>query len=162
MIKTLSSYYLSIPFNSPLTGVICTEYTINLYIWSGLKASVPVTPDYTITKKNLATSTGTDKVNIARLLNDYIDFTPNTSLTTSLISHNNQKWVHSEVVYTTTNVLDLNVKQIPLTDLVVRGYGYGIEGENPTTPTNQIHISGLVYKVNLDTIFTIPIKLNEI
>ena len=41
MIKSLSSYYITIPFVSPLTSATCTSYTIKLYIWSGEKASVP-------------------------------------------------------------------------------------------------------------------------
>jgi hypothetical protein len=162
MIKSLSSYYLTIPFVSPLTGVVCTSYKINLYIWSGLKADVHATPIYVISKNNIASSLGNDKINIARLLNDYIDFFPTTAPTTSLISSNNQKWYKSEVIYTTTDPLDLDVPQLGSVDLVLKGYGYGNEGENAQTPSNNILIPIADYKVNRGAIFTIPIKLNEV
>ena len=161
MIKALSSYYLSIPFVSPLTAATCTSYTINLYIWSGLKSAVPTTPIYIISKDNIASSIGTDKINIARLLNDYVDFTPNIGSTTGLISHNNQKWYKSEVIYTTADAGDLDVKQLETIDLVVKGYGYGNEGQNAQPPTNKIYIPIGSYKINRASIFTIPFKLDE-
>ena len=37
MIKTLSPYYINIPFVSPLTSLVCTSYTLKIYIWKGLK-----------------------------------------------------------------------------------------------------------------------------
>lgn len=162
MIKSLSSYYLEIPFVSPLTSVVCTSYKINLYVWSGLKSAVPITPIYTISKDNVAASIGTDKINIARLLNDYVDFNPNIGVTTGLISSNNQKWYKSEVIYTTTDIADLNVKQLENIDLVVKGYSYGNEGMNAQPPTNNVYIPIGSYKINRGAVFTIPFKLDEI
>ena len=161
MIKALSSYYLSIPFLSPLTGATCTSYTVNLYIWSGLKSAVPATPIYTISKDNIAASIGTDKINIARLLNDYIEFFPNIGTVTGLISSNNQKWYKSEVIYTTADPLDLNVVQAESIDLVLKGYGYGNEGQNAQPPANKIYIPIGSYKINRSSMFTIPFKLDE-
>lgn len=162
MIKALSSYYLSIPFVSPLTAATCSSYTVNLYIWSGLKSAVPATPIYSISKDNIASSIGTDKINIARLLNDYVDFTPNIGTITGLISSNNQKWCKTEVIYTTADPLDLNVKQAETIDLVLKGYGYGNEGMNAQPPANNVLIPIGSYKINRNSMFTIPFKLNEV
>jgi len=161
MIKALSSYYLSIPFVSPLTSATCTSYTINLYIWSGLKSAVPTTPTYSITKTNIASSIGTDKINIARLLNDYVEFFPNIGATTGLISSNNQKWYKSEVIYTTADPSDTGIAQLETIDLVLKGYTYGNEGMNAQPPANNIYIPIGSYKINRGGIFTIPFKLDE-
>lgn len=162
MIKALSSYYLTIPFISPLTGETCTSYSINLYIWSGEKTAIPAEPVYTITKNNIASSIGNDKINISRLLDDYIEFNPNIASTTSLISSNNQKWYKSEVIYTTTDVADDGVAQNESIDLVLKGYTYGNEGENAQPPANNVYIPVGSYKINRESIFTIPIKLDEV
>lgn len=162
MIKSLSSYYITVPFVSPLTSATCTSYTVKLYVWSGEKASVPATSDYEITKINLTSSIGDDKLNIARLLNDFIEFNPNINVVTGLISANNQKWCRWEVYYTTDDVADDGVAQLGTTDLLLKGYGYGNEGENPQTPTNRLLIPVGRYKVNRNSIFTAPIKLEEI
>lgn len=161
MIKTISTYYKSIPFVSPLTAATCTSYKLNIYVWSGLKAAVPGSTSYEITKQNLAGSTGTDKLNVARLLNDFLDFTPNVNATTGLVTHNNQKWCKLSVEYTTGVGGDVGVEQLEETLLIVKGYGYGDEIENPQIPTNRIHITGTEYKVTRTTIFGIPIKLLE-
>ncbi len=161
MIKTISTYKKSIPFVSPLTSETCTSYKLNVYVWSGLKASVPASTSYEVTKQNLAGSTGTDKLNVARLLDDFLSVTPNVDASTGLVSHNNQKWCKLSVEYTTSNPNDDDVEQLEETLLIVKGYGYGDEIENPQIPANLIHISGTEYKVTRTTIFGVPIKVGE-
>ena len=160
MIKSLSSYYLDIPWQSPLTGETCSSYTVKIYVWSGEKTDVPTTADYIITKDNIVGDTGTDKINIARILNDFIELTPNITTATGITSFNNQKWCKSEVYYTTTDPLD-DTKQLEATDLLIKGYGYGNEGENPTAPANRIHINGKEYNVNRTSVFAIPILITD-
>ena len=109
MIKSLSPYYITIPFTSPLTSAICSAYTLQVFIWNGLKASVPTEPVYSITKKNPTGSDGNDKINIARLVNDHIDFMPQEMSVTGVYNGNNQAWVKTQVVYTTENESDLNM-----------------------------------------------------
>jgi len=161
MIKSLSPYYLSIPFTSPLTSVVCSEYTLQLFIWDGVKATPPGTASYEITKQNIAVSSGTDKINIARLLNDYIDFTPQTMTTTGIYDGNNQKWVKTQVIYTTIDEDDFEVVQLENTTLLLQGYTYGLEGENAQPPTNKIMLSGDEFKVNRNGYFCLPIMLPE-
>jgi len=161
MIKSLSPYYVNIPFVSPLTGATAITYTLNLFIWNGLKNSPPSEAQYQITKENPTGSTGTDKINIARLVNDYINFEPNKSFITELNNGQNQVWVRQEVEYTTSDEDDNGVLQLAETVLCLKGYGYGLEGENPQPPNNKILIPIQDYKVNRNGIFNVPILIDE-
>lgn len=162
MIKSLSPYYVNIPFVSPLTGATAITYTLNLFIWNGAKNDPPIEPQYQITKSNPTSSTGTDKINIARLVNDYINFTPNKSSVTELNDGNNQVWCRVEIIYTTDNPLDDDILQLANTSLVLKGYGYGLDGENSQPPTNKILIPIQDYKVNRNGFFNVPILIDEI
>jgi len=152
MIKSLSPYYLNIPWVSPLTSVVSTAYTLRVYVWDGLKLSPPATASYTMTKPNLATSSGTDKIDISQLINDYIDFEPNG---------NNQRWVKTTVVYTTTDEDDLDIPQLASTNLMLQGYGYGLDGENAQPPTNKILITGNEFKSYRNGYFNFPFIISE-
>lgn len=144
MIKTLSPYYVTIPW---LTAI---SYTLKIYVWDGLKSAVPTTASYSITKINQTNSNGTDKINIARLLNDFIDFTPNES---------NQRWCKVTVTY--TSYLGVGDEQDLFIDLILKGYGYGMSGENPQPPANRILLQGNEFKVNRDGVFNFPILILE-
>ena len=161
MIKTLSPYYINVPLVSPLTGDTALTYTINLFIWSGSKASPPSEPTYQITKSNPTASTGFDKINIARLVNDFIEFKPNLNNTTELSDGNNQIWIRQEIEYNTGNNEDNGELQFAETFLAVKGYGYGLSGENPQLPTNKILLPIQDYKVNRNGKFVIPILIDE-
>jgi len=147
MIKTLSPYYVTIPFVSPLTGVTCSKYTLKIYVWDGLKSTVPAVASYSMTKTNPTSSTGSDKINIARLINDFIDFAPNES---------NQRWCKTSVTYDSSTIEELQT-----INLVLKGYGYGMSGENPQPPANRILLQGVEFKVNRDGVFNLPIKILE-
>lgn len=163
MIKTLSPYYITIPFVDPITEDTCTAYTLKLYVWDGVKATPPVTESYVLTKNNPTSSTGSDKVNIARLLNDFIDFMPATGTAISLIDGDNQRWCKLTLTYTTLveEIPTLGTEQDYLTDLVIKGYSYGMEGENATINSNRILMSGVEFKVNRTGVFNVPIKILE-
>ena len=158
MIKTLSPYYLTIPFVDPSNDETCTTYTLKIYVWDGLKASRPDTHVYSITKNNPTNSTGSDKVNIARLLNDFIDFAPSTGIATGLIDGDNQRWCEVTVTYDTS----FHTDQDFLIDLVLKGYSYGMDGENQSTPSNRVLMSGDEFKVNRTGVFNVPIKILEV
>lgn len=157
MIKTLTPYYVSIPLVNPLTDLVCDSYTIKLFIWAGNKNAVPSTPEYEITKVNAAASNGTEKVNISRIINDFIDFNVEPSLVTSLENSDNQVWVNFYVLYSDQPTLP----QLQFVQLAVKGYGYFTEGENPDTPSNKILINIEDYKVNRNGFFVLPIELDE-
>jgi hypothetical protein len=161
MIKSLSPYYVTTPLISPFSGLTASEYTLQIFVWNGSKASASATPTYESTKVNTSNSIGSHKINIARLVNDFIDFTPARSNTTEDINGNNQVWVKHQVLYTTTDTEEATLAQNIVVDLMVLGYGYGIEGENTSTPTDKILLQGREFNVQRSGIFNVPVLINE-
>jgi hypothetical protein len=160
MINTRSTYYRSVGFVSPLTGATCTEYKLNIYIWTGLQTSVPGTETYSITRKNYESSTGAEDVEIGRLIRSYIELNlTNVTIGTNYINQNssNQTWVKTSVEYTTGNGSDTGVEQSEITLLALGGYGYGNEGLNPQIPSNGILITNNIFRVSRNSLFTIPV-----
>lgn len=156
MIKTLSPYYFEIPWLSPLTGAQAFYYTLSLYIWEGDIANVPAQPQYSLTKINVAELDTTDKISVSRLINDYLNFAPDTTL--GIVAGNNAVWVRKEIVYSTTDPLDDGVVQLQTDDLAIKGYGYGMEGENPQPPLDKVYIQGDEFKANRSSIFSFPVE----
>ncbi len=156
MIKSLSPFYINVPFVDVVTGVTCQKYTLKVYVWGGDKDDAPATATYEITKFNPTASTGTDKINIAREVNDFIDFQCTEVTITDLVDGNNQKWVQTEIYYD-----DLTVPREQTVHLLLRGYGYGMEGENPQIPSNKILIPIQEYKVNREGVFVVPIFVDQ-
>jgi len=160
MIKSLSSYYINIPFLSPLTSDVAIKYTLLIWVWNGIKFAPPTTPTYSRTKKNIDSSVDTDEINIARLVNDFIDFTPQLGAGTGVYDGNNQRWVKTAVIYNTGNPIDTNVVQSQTTVLMLRGYGYGQKGLNPQPPANRILLQGTEFKVQRNGFFNLPIIID--
>ena len=164
MIKSLSPYYVTTPFVNPLGGAVSGEsYTLSIFIWNGLKASPPATAKWIITKTNPTSSTGSDKVNISRLINDFIEFAPQSSVTTATIDAANQWWVTTSVFYEN----DATVQQAT-TSLFSLGFSYGEQGENVTSISSNTllskprMISGAIeYRADRNGVFTVPILVDE-
>lgn len=157
MIKTRSNYYISVPWIHPTDLDIQDYYTLKLYVWSGDIASVPVSAEYEIKKYNATTSNETEKVNIGRLLNDFIEFnTSRQSITQIIDGGTNSKFYKVEVIYEE----DVS-PEITETGLFVQGYGRGNEGENPQPPTNKVYIINDEYNIGVETVFTIPIETDS-
>jgi len=161
MIKSLSPYYVTTPFLSPLTSEQCTEYKLQLYVWNGLKASVPADPTYEVSILNTDVSDGDSKVNISKLINDLLEFSTNSSSITDALDGNNQLWVQHDVIYTTTDVADDDVQQIITTTLMVSGYNYGLDGENAQPPANKIFLQGDEFKMNRAGYYNVPVLIDE-
>lgn len=157
MIKSLSPNYYSTPWISPLTGATATAYTINIYVWAGDINAVPASPQYSLTKQNIGQSVGIDKLNISRLVNDFLIFEPTLSL--GLNPTLNQRWTYKEIIYTTANPSDDGVKQLTQRQLALKGYVYGYEGENGQPPTDYVYVNGREFKVNRSTIFSLPLQM---
>lgn len=163
MIKSLSPFYVETSFVSPRSGLTCTAYTLNIYVWNGSATNYPITPSYAITKNNPTSSTATDKINIARIVNSFINITPQQGTGQEFLDGNNQKWCKTEVIYTTASALDATVPQNVSVDLLTRGYNYGMDGENGQQPSNKIMVSsGTEYHVNRSGFFSLPIELDMI
>ena len=161
MIKALSPYWIEIPFVSPNTLLTCTDFTLQIFVWNGEKSDLPITPSYEITKTNPTGSTDVSRVNIANLVSDFIDFTQQEGTATELIDGNNQNWVSWQTFYTTSNPLDATTPSNLNTQLMLRGYSYGMDGENATTPANKILLSGNEFKVNRSGVFVLPIEIEQ-
>ncbi len=161
MIKNKSPYYIDTPFVSPSTSLTCSQYTLKIYVWNGLKTTVPSTASYEITKQNPTTSTGNDSVNIARIIKDFLSFVPQEGTVTGLINGVNQMWVRTEVYYTTTNNPELYVPQNVATELMIGGYAYGRGGKNQSVQANKILLDGTEFNVNRGGFFVLPIETAE-
>jgi hypothetical protein len=160
MIKSLSPYYVTTPFVSPASGDTCTSYLLEIYVWNGDRADI-MTPTYTITILNQEASTGDSKVNISKLVNDFIDFSTNSAVTTSAIDGSNQLWVKTDVIYETGDIADIGIEQNITTSLMLSGYSYGMDGENAQLPTNKILLSGTEFNVNRAGSFIVPVLIDE-
>ena len=161
MIKALSPYWLSIPLVSPNTSLTCTDFTLQVFVWNGDKGNPPTTPSYEATIKNPTASTTNKRVNIANLISDFVDFTQQEGTTTELLNGNNQNWVKWQTFYTTTEPSDATTPTNQNVELMLRGYSYGMDGENQSTPSNKILLSGNEFKVNRGGVFVLPIEIEE-
>ena len=162
MIKSLTPYYINTSFYSDILESICLRYRLKVRVWRGLKSDAPLDANYEITINNVTESSGNNKINLARLINDFIDFETVQSVSTNLVNSPNQMWVKTEVFYTGLNGIESNVPERQDIQLFVKGYGYGMDGENPSTPTNKILMNLTDYTMSNDGTFIVPIKLNEI
>jgi len=161
MIKTLSPYWLTLPFVSPLTALTCTEFTLKVYVWSGDKLSSPTQSTWQITKKNPTGSTGSTRVNIANILNDFIQFTPQEGTGTGVIDGNNQRWIKYETFYQTTDITDSQNASNQFITLMLKGYSLGLDMENSSTPTNKVLLNGREFKVSRNSVFVLPVEIDE-
>ncbi len=159
MILTRSPYYLTIPWESPSSMTIPDKYIIELYIWEGLKASVPLTATYEIENKNPLERTGSVDVDISSYINDFLTVNLEVDTETNVIDSKSAIWVKSQVIYYISDVAQ--TPEFESTDLAIKGYGYGIEGKNTTIPTNNALTSALSVNVSAKTYFNVPIKVSE-
>ena len=160
MIKSLSPYYLTIPFIAPISETMCSSFTLQIFVWNGLKNIVPSNTVYEITIDNVTESVDDYKIDIALIVNDFIDFTPFDTTSTELIDGFNQYWVKTQILYTTEDEDDY-VPNYETTVLMTQGYGYGMGGENQQIPTNKILLQGTEFKVNRNGFFVLPILIEE-
>lgn len=161
MIKTLSPYNIYIPLVSPLTGLTCTQFTLQIFVWSGGKLSSPTESSFEITKKNPTGSTGSAKVNIANIISNFIQFAPQEGSGVNVIEGNNQKWIKTQTFYETTDVTDSENPSNENISLSLKGYSYGLDSENSSTPINKILLNGNEFKVSRNSIFVLPVEIDE-
>lgn len=128
MILTRSPYYKNVPWNRPSDSATADSYKLELFIWTGNKdTEVPLSATYSIVKENIEASTGTDQIDVSRLVNDYIDNTVITNNLTGLKTTNSCVWVKHQIKYT----VGANITtELIVTDFATQGYGYGFDGEN--------------------------------
>jgi hypothetical protein len=157
MIRSLSPHYIETPFVNPETGITCDAYILDVFVWSGEKLSPPADPEYTYTIPNPSASTGTNKVNIARVVDDFIEFTPQIATTTSVVDGVNSAWVKTQVRYKTGEIF--TDAQQKVTELMTRSYYYGMDDQSLVYPT--LRLSGTDFKVRNRGLFCIPLLVSE-
>tara|TARA_R110000822_G_scaffold227330_1_gene360012 strand:+ start:1277 stop:2332 length:1056 start_codon:yes stop_codon:yes gene_type:complete len=146
MIKTLSPYYKNIPWEYLDSGNYATKYILNIYVWSGLKADVPTNP--TIEQENINPLGRTDStdINISRFVNGFLNINLPIQNTTSLTDANSMVWVKTQVIYYIGGVA--RPPELEETTSAVKGYTYGIEGSNISTPANKYLATTIEQKVS--------------
>jgi len=161
MIKILSPYYINIPYESPVTGLVCSEFTLKLYVWNGLKTDIPIDASYEITKTNPEGLTTSTQIDISNLISTFLEFEPKTVTDNEIINGDNQVWYSVSVFYTTENTSELLTPQLQETKLALKGYNYGMSGENAETPSDKILMQAREFKVARDSKVIIPIEIEE-
>lgn len=133
-ILAMSPHYLSVSLTNPSTSAPCVNYTIDLYVWRGLKGSPPGIPAYSWTKGNPTASVGYDEVNIANVINGLIgEPIPVKDVnTTTLVNLPNQVWIQAKMSY------DGGPASVLREAIAFKGYGLGMSGKNPNAPTTKI------------------------
>lgn len=158
MIKTLSTYKLTVPFTNPTTSVVASSYTVKLFVWEGSKLAVPTLPIYSITKPNPTLSNSQDIIDISRLINDFIDWKfEYPTITNGIQNANIAVWAKWEISYSDTPT----VPSIMETNLCVKGYGFTTEGSNPQLPANGLLVDNDEHKIAYDGIYVLPILSSE-
>lgn len=153
--KILSPYYINVPFTD--TSLVVSEsITLEIYIWSGLKSANPLLPTYSLTKDNPTMSSGSAKIDISKLVADFINFQAEVSNTTEVINGSNQVWVATRTLWDGGREIGV----LENYNLATKGYSYGNEGENVAFPTNKILIPIIDYKVNKK--FVVPVLIDEV
>ena len=158
-IKSLSPHYKVIPWMSPSSGTLPDKYILNVYIWEGLKANVPVIVTYEQENINPLGRTGDSNVSISRLINDFLTTSLISNSTTSLNDANNLVWVKTEVIYYIDGVAQ--APEFEEIDYALKGYGYGMEGVNPTIPTNNYLATTAEQKVSSDSTYLFSFLASE-
>ena len=159
MIKTLSPHYKTIPWMSPSSGTLPDKYIMNIYIWEGLKASVPGVTTYEQENINPLGRTGDSHVNISRFINDFLTTSLITNSTTSLNDANSLVWIKTEIIYYIGGVAQ-SPEFIEI-ESALKGYGYGMEGENPTIPINNYLATTAEQKVSPNSTYLFSFLASE-
>ena len=161
MIRALSPYYIDTDL--VYGGVTCESFTLNVWIWDGDKATPDNSNQYKITYENTSASTGSHKINISAMIQDYVEFNVPTSFsvvaTSTVKIGNNQAWVYTYVTYDDPLAVTRYHEE---TELMALGYTYGDQGENYTTVTDDFLLPVMDYKVNRDGVSIIPFLVDEV
>lgn len=159
MILTNSPHYLTIPWVSPSSGTTPDKYIVEVYVWDGAKASVPASATYELENINPLALTGNSDINISPYINDVLTVQLDRSANSTVFYGSSAVWVQTQVIYYIGGVAQS--AEFVVTDLAIKGYGYGIEGKNTTIPTNNVLTDATVVNVSKSSQFTISFKTSE-
>src|SRR5690606_27211440 len=157
MIRSLSPHYIETPFVNPQNGITSDAYILEVFIWQGEKLSPPSEPEYSFTIPNPTASTGTNRVNISRVVNDFIDFEPQIATETSVLDGVNSAWVKTQIRYKVGN--GTSFAQQKVTELMTRSYYYAMDNQTLDEPI--FRTSSNEFKVKGGGVFCIPVLASE-
>jgi len=141
MIKVLSKYLLDIPFVNPTTEVVCEFFTLEVYIYTGLKNQVDVPLIYSKTIKNPASLETSIQIDISNFVAEFVPL-------------NGACWVRSQVFYSDSPIVELQSIK-----LASKGYTYGIEAINQEA--TGILTTGLEHKIAREQTFVLKVLAEE-
>jgi len=148
-----SPHYVNTPFNFEST----TSATINLFVWNGLLSAVPSQPTYTLTKVRPTVNYAEFNTDLANLVKEKLDGLPNLVLTnpTNIIDSDDDgvKWFKWVASYTDPQE---TIPDIEDTLIATEGFGYYLEGVNPTKPSDNVLTNGELRKVSRDGFILLP------
>ena len=98
MILTKSPYYLTIPWMSPSSATVPLKYVLQIYVWNGLKTSVPASPNYEEENKNPLSLSGNIDVNISPYINDVLTIGLTKGTTTGVLDGDCAVWVKTSLM----------------------------------------------------------------
>ena len=158
MILTKSPHYIDIPwsFNSSIPN----RYVLQLFVLNGEKVQEFEEPTFEYENKNPLQRSGNSKVDISNLVDIFITTDLVKGTETSVLDSNSASWILSNVIYFNIDGSSSGITQ-EITNLAIKGFGYGIEGENTTIPSNNILAYAGGVKVSRESNFTLPIKVSE-
>ena len=157
MILCRSAYYKEVPWVRPSDSQTADSFTLELYVWTGLKSAVPAEPQYSKTIFNVENLTTTLDVEIGRLIQDFIPEEVVNSTSTEILDGKNSVWVQHQVKYLFGQD---ETTELVVTDLATNGYGYGNEGKN-FTPTKRLLTDLEEGDAEQQSLIQIPVLLSE-
>jgi len=141
MIKVLSPYYIAVPYVNPTTEVVCEFFTLEVYIYTGLKNQLDPPLIYSKTIKNPEALETSIKIDISNFASEYVPI-------------NGACWVKAQVYYS-----DSPIVQLGFLKLASKGYTYGIEAQNQEV--DGILTTGLEHKIGRNQTFVLKILAEE-
>ncbi len=141
MIKVLSPYYIEVPYTNPATEVVCEFFTIELYVFTGLKNQLDTPLVYGKTIKNPESLDTTIKIDISNFVAEFVPI-------------NGACWERVQVLYN-----DSSLPEIQSIKLASKGYTYGIEAQNQEV--SGILTTGLEHKLARSQTFVLKILAEE-
>lgn len=130
---TKSPYYVNLPFDFETT----TQVDVDLYIWEGDLSTPPATPTRTIEKIRPTVDYAEFNLDLANVSNDELETTIDFTLTTGVKDSNVEslKWVYYVASYVdSTNVIADRFGTL----IALDGYGFYLDGVNPSVPSNLV------------------------
>jgi len=148
-----SPHYINLPFLFTTT----TNVVVQLYVWGGNLVDVPENATYTLTIPRPSINFEEFNVDISKLVAESLDARPLVSVTdtVNLLDSLNSNVKYVKYVATYTDPTE-TIAPIISTLVASDGYGYYLEGINPTKPANNILTSSSLRKVARNGIILFP------